>query len=219
MNKPTATNFMFRDKSKFDIQNPVLGSIYNQLLTNKPKEKSELDAIGKALSVKDLDIQKRLDNISKFNLGIKDDDDNDNDNNDSGNTRSNRLSFPLTPPATPSTLSQAQRFLLDRTDDTDGNERVAEAIGIETSTPKAKRITFSDTIKKVFPKTREIVSKRTLLESISEDENEIDDESDISSVVDGLKDGNLPTDLEFFSGGEKNKQKFLENATKKTLTY
>ena len=104
--------------------------------------------------------------------------------------------------------------MLDRTDDTDGNERVAEAIGIETSTPKAKRITFSDTIKKVFPKTREIVSKRTLLESISEDENEIDDESDISSVVDGLKDGNLPTDLEFFSGGEKNKQKFLENATK-----
>ena len=57
MNKPTATNFMFRDKSKFDIQNPVLGSIYNQLLTNKQKEKSELDAIGKALSVKDLDIQ------------------------------------------------------------------------------------------------------------------------------------------------------------------
>ena len=81
MNKPTATNFMFWDKAKFDIQNPVLGSIYNQLLTNKQKEKSELDAIGKAPSIKDLDIQKRLDNISKFNLGIKDDDDDDDDNN------------------------------------------------------------------------------------------------------------------------------------------
>ena len=88
MKKPTATNFMFRDKAKFDIQNLVLGSIYNQLLTKKQKEKQELDVIGKAPSVKDLDIQKRLDNITKLNLGIKDDnnddDDDDDNNNDNG---------------------------------------------------------------------------------------------------------------------------------------
>ena len=35
MHKPTATNFMFRDKVKFDIQNPVIGTLYNQLLTQK----------------------------------------------------------------------------------------------------------------------------------------------------------------------------------------
>ena len=63
MNKLTATNFMFRNKAKLDIQNPVIGRIYNQFLTNKQKEKLELDAIGKALSIKDLDIQKKLDNI------------------------------------------------------------------------------------------------------------------------------------------------------------
>ena len=51
MNKPTATNFMFRDKAKFDFQNPVIGTLYNQLLTNKQREKIELEAIGKALRI------------------------------------------------------------------------------------------------------------------------------------------------------------------------
>ena len=219
MHKPTATNFMFRDKAKFDIQNPVIGTLYNQLLTKKQKEKLELDAIGKAPSVKDIDIQKRLDGISKFNLGIKDDDDDngdDDDDDDNNNTGRRLPSFPLTPPSTPSTsLSETQRFLLDGADS--GNERVAEAIGITTtSTPKAKQITFSDTITKVFPKTRREISRESLLESINEvDENEvIEDDFDVSSVVGGLKDGNEPIDLDFFCGGEKNKQKLFENATK-----
>ena len=91
MHKPTATNFMFRGKAKFDIQNPVVGTLYNQRLTKKQKEKLELDAIGKAPSVKDIDIQKRLDGISKFNLGIKDDDDNDDDDDDDNNNTGRRL--------------------------------------------------------------------------------------------------------------------------------
>ena len=88
MNKPTARNFMFRDKAKFDIQNLVLGSLYNQLLTKKQKEKLALDAIRKVPSIKDIDIQKRLDDISKFNLGIKDDD-NDDDDDDGNNSSVN----------------------------------------------------------------------------------------------------------------------------------
>ena len=231
---------MFRDKAKFDIQNSVLGSIYNQLLTKKQKEKEELDAIGKAPSVKDLDIKKRLDNISKFNLGIKDDnddDDDDDDNNDGGNNRLSSLrnplnattSFPPTPPTTlsTSTLWQTQRFLLDASDATSaadgGNERVAQAIALtRSSTPVTKQITFSDTITKIFPKTRKMdtISEESSLNSIENDDDEIDiqkiadDDSDISSVIDGLKDGNLPIDLKFFCGGEKNKQKLIENATK-----
>ena len=211
MHKPTATNFMFRDKAKFDIQNPVIGSLYNQLLTKKQKEKLELEAIGKAPSVKDIDIQKRLDDISKFNLGIKDNNDNDDDDDDNDNNDNNsgRLPlFPPTPPSTPSTLSETQRFLLDG-----GNERVAEAIGLTTSTPKAKQITFSDTITKVFPKTRREISRMPSLDSISEET--IEEDFDVSSsVVGGLKDGNEPIDLDFFCGGEKNKQKLYENATK-----
>ena len=97
-----------------------------------------------------------------------------------------------------------QRFLLDSAD---GNERVAEAISLDrVSTPKSKQITFSDTITKIFPKTCEAIS--------NDDEINIEYDSDISSVVGGLKDRNLPVDLEFFCGGEKNKQKLTENATR-----
>ena len=31
MKKPTASNFLFRDKKQFDLQNPVIGGLYNQL--------------------------------------------------------------------------------------------------------------------------------------------------------------------------------------------
>ena len=213
MHKPTATNFMFRDKAKFDIQNPVIGSLYNQLLTKKQKEKLELDAIGKAPSVKDIDIQKRLNDISKFNLGIKDndDDDGDDDDDDDDNNSGRPQVFPPSPPSSPSTLSEIQRFLVDG-----GNERVAEAIGLTTtSTPKAKQITFSETITKVFPKTRREISREPAFDSITEvDEEDIEDDFDVSSTVVGLKDGGEPIDLDFFCGGEKNKQKLLENATK-----
>ena len=169
--------------------------------------------ISKAPSVKDIDIQKRLDDISKFNLGIKyndDNDDNDDDNDDNNNSGRPPI-FPPTTPSSPLTLSETQRFLLDG-----GNERVAEAIGLTTtSTPKAKQLTFSETITKVFPKTREII-KQPSLDSIAEvDDETTEDDFDVSSsVVSGLKDGYEPIDLDFFCGGEKNKQKLLENATK-----
>ena len=173
----------------------------------------ELDAIGKVPSVKDIDIQKKLDDLSKFNLGVKDDNDDDDDDDDNNNTGKRLPSFPPTPPSTPpSSLSETQRFMLDGADS--GNERVAEAIGLtRTSAPVAKQITFSDSITKVFPKTRREISREPLLESISEiDEDNFDDSSD--DVVGGLKDGHEPIDLDFFCGGEKNKQKLFENATK-----
>ena len=131
----------------------------------------------------------------------------------SNNTGKRLPSFPPTPPSTPpSSLSETQRFMLDGADS--GNERVAEAIGLtRTSAPVAKQITFSDTITKVFPKTCREISREPLLESISEiDEDNFDDSSD--DVVGGLKDGHEPIDLDFFCGGEKNKQKLFENATK-----
>ena len=223
MHKPTATNFMFRDKAKFDIQNPVIGGLYNQLLTKKQKEKLELEAIGKAPSIKDIDIQKRLNDISKFNLGIKndgndgdddDDDDNNNNNNDSG---IKPLQFPLTPPTTPSTLSETQKFLLDSS--SDGNKKIAEGIGLKaSSTPEVKRIAFSDTITKIFPKTRREIINATSssLDSILEEDEEKDFDITASSIVSGgLKDGRSePIDLEFFCGGEKNKEKLYENVSK-----
>ena len=53
MGKPTATSFMFRDKAKFDIQNPIIGTLYNEILTDKQKEKKQLETIGKEPSTLD----------------------------------------------------------------------------------------------------------------------------------------------------------------------
>ena len=88
MKKRTATNFMFRGKAKFDIQNPVIGMLYGQLLTNKQKEKEELKKINEAPSIKDLELKKRLDDLTKYNLGIKDDNDDDDDDNNNNNSSS-----------------------------------------------------------------------------------------------------------------------------------
>ena len=226
MHKPTATNFMFRDKAKFDIQNPVIGTLYNQLLTQKQKEKIELEAIGKAPSIKDIDIKKRLNDISKFNLGIRgdyDDDDDDNNNNNNNNNRNCSLPppppsplFPLTPPTPPSTLTETQKFLLDRSGSGGGNQRIAEAI--TSSTPKAKKIAFSDTLTKIFPKTRrELINRTSSLESILETADEDEEDFDItesSTVSSGVRDGGEPIELDFFCGGEKNKEKLYEMANK-----
>ena len=222
MNKATATNFMFRDKAKFDIQNPVIGTLYNQLLTNKQREKIELEAIGKAPSIKDIDIKKKLDDLNKFNLGVGDKKDDD-DNNDNGGLRPPPSPFaPLTPPTTPSTLSETQRFLLGSSGTSDSsssssssssgsNERILAGL-TTTSTPKS--LSFSQAITKVFPKTRrELIP----LQSISEENQEETEDFDIteSSTI-SIPDQTQPINLEFFTGGEKNKNKLLENATKKS---
>ena len=229
LKKSTVTNFMFRNKAKFDIQNPVIGTLYGQLLTKKQKEKEELKKINEAPSMKDLEFKKRLDDLTKYNLGIKvDDDDGDNNNSSSSSGRQREFrsssNLPPTLPETPSsTLSTTQRFLLDG-----GNEKVAEgiakAIGTDgTSTPISKQITFSDTITKIFPRSCELekINEETSA-SLENDKNEsdiseiqgIEDTSEISSAIAKLKDGDLPSDLEFFCGGEKNEQKLIENATK-----
>ena len=224
MKKPTVTNFMFRDKAKFDIQNPVIGTLYGQLLTNKQKEKEEFKKINEAPSIKDLELKKRLVDLTKYNLGIRDDndDDDDDDNNNNNNSSSSSSSsssgrqrefrsssnLPQTPTVTPSsTLSTTQRFLLDGS-----NEKVAkgiaETIGTDgTSTPVTKRITFSDTITKIFPRSRELekINEETSA-SFENDKNEsdiseiqrIEDISEISSAIEKLKDGDLLSDLEFF---------------------
>ena len=206
MGKPMATSFMFRDKAKFDIQNPVIGGIYNEILTDKQKENKQINKISQAPDVRDLEIRKRLDNLGKFNSGINDDDDDDDDNNNNNNNNSssNHIipDFP-TPPTTPSSSSSIQRFLLGENSD---NERKAI---LESSTPRdcGKKVTFSETLTKVFPKIkRELIP----LDSIVEEDKTEDFDITESSIV---SNGSEIIDLEFFSGGE-NHQKLIENATK-----
>ena len=70
-------------------------------------------------------MKKRLKDLTNFNLGIRgdsdddDDDDDDDNNNNNNNNRSSSLPppptsprFPLTPPNTPSSLSETQKFFV-----------------------------------------------------------------------------------------------------------
>ena len=185
MGKPTATSFMFKDKAKFDIQNPIIGTIYNEILTDKQKEKNQLNIIGKAPNTKDLEIKRRLDNLGKFNAGIDDDDDDDDDNNNNNNriTPPPPLPSPIfpTPPGTPAATSSIQRFLLDESPGPSSNERIAV---LDSSTPtSSKTVTFSDTLQKVFPKIkRELIPLNSIAE---EDETEDFDITESSLVTNG----------------------------------
>ena len=226
MGKPTATSFMFKEKAKFDIQNPIIGALYNEVLTDKQREKKQLETIGKAPSTLDLQIRKRLENLRKFDEGIddSDDDDDDNDDKNNNNNKSNRGNnnatdpfallpeppppppspgFP-TPPSTPA-ASSVKNFLLDESPKSSGGERVA-VLNLETPT-SSKAVTFSDTLQKVFPNVkRELIP----LKPIAEEDETQDFDITESSIVTNRSE---VVSLEFFEAGG-NFQKLFENATK-----
>ena len=54
MKKPNAIEVMVKDKSKFDVQNPVVGLLITQVVDNKKKEKEILRALDQVPSMKDL---------------------------------------------------------------------------------------------------------------------------------------------------------------------
>ena len=107
-------------------------------------------------------------------------------------------------------MSDTQKFLLESSSggsSSSGNEKAAVGL-MTTSTPKS--VNFSQAITKVFSKTR-----RELLPLVSIIEQDEDKDFDIteSSTV-SIADETRPINLDFFSGGEKNKDKLYENASK-----
>ena len=45
MKKPNPIDYVFKDKAKFDVQNPVVGSLFAQVNENKKKDKVYLHLI------------------------------------------------------------------------------------------------------------------------------------------------------------------------------
>ena len=158
MKKPNLIEAMFKDKSKFDVKNPVVGSLIMQVVDNKKREKEILRVLDQAPSIKDLDIEKRFCNLKNFNEGPNNDD-NDDDNNNTGQSPGGNLpplqylsslprrdepSLPPTLPILPvAPLNVMQRFLLHP-------PKVAEMIGQELTATRPQKITRLDKIKKYF---------------------------------------------------------------------
>ena len=80
MKKPNPVEVIFKDKSKFDVQNPVVSLLIMQVVDNKKKYKKIFRALDQAPSIKDLDIEKRFRELKNFNEGHNNDDDDDDNN-------------------------------------------------------------------------------------------------------------------------------------------
>ena len=233
--KPTASNFLFRDKKQFDVQNPVTGGLYNQL---QIRTSDQLKLIRKAPNIKDLKIRNALERLKKFNLnkGAADDDD---DDDIPGLPRGRRGEPPPPPPPPPQDDDddddddkdddndknkgdvKIKNFLLDK-----GNERIAEGLA-QTSdgSVETRKIAFSKEITKMFPKIKE-----EELPLGQGDVDEFKDEGDLDFLdkTDKYdfpmkeeeeipkptikKPQTLDIDLDFFVGGDKNSRKLMKNA-------
>ena len=96
--KPTASNFLFRDKKQFDVQNPVIGGLYDQL---QIRTSDQLKLLKKAPNIKDLKIRNALERLKKFNLNKRAASDDDDDDNVPGLPRGRRGEPPPPPPPPP----------------------------------------------------------------------------------------------------------------------
>ena len=240
--KPTASNFLFRDKKQFDVQNPVIGGLYNQL---QIRTSDQLKLLKKAPNIKDLKIRNALERLKKFNLnkGAADDDDDD-DDNIPGLPRGRRDEPPAPPPPPPPPPSaddddddgdddddnddkdknkgdvKIKKFLLDK-----GNERIAEGLA-QTSdgSVETRKIAFSKEITKLFPKVKEEelpLGQGDVDEFKDEEDLDFLDRTDkydfpmkeeIPKAAIKKPQQTLDIDIDFFAGGDKNSRKLMKTA-------
>ena len=223
MKKPTASNFVFRDKKQFDLQNPVIGGLYNQL---KIRTADQLELLKKAPRIKDLKIENALNRLKKFNLNrsaVDDDDDND----DIPGLPPSRRGEP--PPPRPddddddddddnvdSDNNKIQKFLLEK-----GNERIGEAFAESSAKIEPRKIAVSKAITKIFPKIREEeLDFGEVDKDDFEDKKDVDflDKTDkydfpIETTKTKTKSADLKQDFDFdfYVGGDKNSKKLMVN--------
>ena len=98
MKKSNPIDAVFKNKAKFDVQNPVVGSLIAQVQENKAKEKVYLKQLDQAPEVVDIDIGRRPQDLSEFNEGRVNDRNNNDDNNDN---EDGPPGIPPTPPIPP----------------------------------------------------------------------------------------------------------------------
>ena len=60
MKKPNSTDAVFKDKTKFDVQNPIIGSLVAQVQENKTNERAILNQISGTPSTKDIELAEVL---------------------------------------------------------------------------------------------------------------------------------------------------------------
>lgn len=74
MQKPNPIELVFQDIAKFDTENAIIGSLSNQMQSQKLIDQQVNEYLGKLPSIKDKEIKERLENLKKRSVS--------NDNND-----------------------------------------------------------------------------------------------------------------------------------------
>ena len=104
-----------------------------------------------------------------------------------------------------SSKKKLRRFLIDTNAEEEYfKEIISEPISI-VRTPGDEKVTYPHTVTKLFPDAIEIKE---------EPEDDYDSISEVQTAVSELNNGNLPYDLQFFSGSEKMKKKLFEGVSK-----
>ena len=182
MKKPNPIDF---DKAKFDVQNPVTRSLFEQIRKNKKNEFAR-----KLLKLPTTDAQKEtkstFEKIADSSRKIRkddvvDDDDAVDDDEDSVVVES-------------SSKKKLRRFFIDtNAEKEDFEEIMSEPISI-VRTPGDEKVTYPHTVTKLFPDAIEIKE---------EPEDDYDSISEVQMAVSESNDSNLPYDLQFFPAVKK----------------
>ena len=195
MKKPNPIDFVLKDKAKFEIQNSVIGSLYEQ---NKKNEFAR-----KLLKLPTTDAHKEtkttFEKIADFSREIRKDNDNIDIDDDDVNTNAAAA-------GSSSTLTASERRLKklfydsDGVDDEDFEKIMSDPITI-IRTPGDEKVTYPDTVTKLFPKADEIKK---------EPEDDYESISKVQTDISKLNE----YDLQFFSGSEKMKKKLFDGVSK-----
>ena len=193
MKKPTLLEYIFKDRAKFDVQNPIVGSLYNQLKKTQDKinEKQQLKQISTAPNIKDLEFGNRLKELRDFNdqRRNKNYDDNNNDDNDRGDNSANRGNNSGLPPPAPlppllaSSTPSSSRNAFPPTPPT-------------TARREDERPSSSSSSSSLTP-TQDISEEPAIID-VDDDDDDVNDNATLQS----LSKGELPKELKFFSGGK-----------------
>ena len=139
MKKSNPTDVAFKVKAKFDMQNPIIGTLLTQIKLGKTNENAIEKQLTGASSIKDLNIAERLECGKQYNRRNNDDDDDDDDDDDGDNPPLTPISYPLPYyPSSPSEdnsnikddLNPTQKFLLE---DRPQKEKIAVTVGEKDS--------------------------------------------------------------------------------------
>ena len=164
MKKSNPIDAVFKDKTKFDVQNPIVGSLIAQVQENQARERAYMKQLSQAPSITDINIGNRLKKLRDFNdENINDDRNNNNVDDDDGPgvlptpPQSFRLPSPPRDELPERDLNEAQRFLLQGAQPENAN--VSEPARQQQIAIAAipRRVTFSDNAKRIFPEVKKIL--------------------------------------------------------------